>query len=194
MILHDVLTLPALFVASHLYSPASSTWQSFITSVNPLTDWLMSNRPPALIGLSSLNHWKPGSGVPIARHAKRTELPSIADLSRSLRINSGSLRRSFGFAGSGLDFGSALGWGFGAGFGGGSDFSTWAVAGEIEVSITGSGFLETSVGFDLEARRKVLRLTSKISTFLQLFVVFGKLSSIIKTFWVPETFHQVLSL
>jgi len=76
----------------------------------------MSNRPPALIGLSSLNHWNPGSGVPIARHAKRTELPSTADLSRSLRINSGSRRRSLGFAGSGLAFGS--------GFGAGSDFST----------------------------------------------------------------------
>ena len=73
-----------------------------------------------------------GSGVPIARQAKRTELPSIADLPRNFSINSGSRRRSFGFSGSS--------WGFGAISTGGADFSIEAITGAT-VSTTGDGFL-----------------------------------------------------
>ena len=101
----------------------------------------------------------------MARQAKRTELPSTADLSRSLRTNSGSRRRSFGFAGSGLGLASVLGLGLGAGWGGGADFSTVAVAGEIVVSITGGGFLDTSGSLSLERRGEVLPFSDNISFF-----------------------------
>lgn len=141
-----MVTVPALFLASHLYSPESSTWQSLITRVKPLTDWLMSYRPPVFIGLLFLNHWNEGSGVPMARQAKRTELPSTADLSRSFRMNSGSRSRSFGFWGSGLSLGAVSG--------GGADFSNGADSGAIAVSMTRSGSFTTSGSVFLETGKK----------------------------------------
>lgn len=75
--------------------------------------------------------------MPIARQAKRTELPSTADLSRSLRINSGSRRRSFDFGGSGLALGAISD---------GADFSTVEATGAMASSIMAGGF----PGFSLE--------------------------------------------